>query len=231
MLTITERELCRYLDQTNVQPQATERDIRSFVEEARGYQFASVAIMPVWVPLATELLRGSETTIAAAVGYPLGTTPTECKVQETRWVVERGPADVELDLVMNIPMLKSGQYEALESDLRAVMGAAQGRVVKVIIELPILTGAEVVIASMLCEKVKADYVKTSTGFTAFQGWRVCQPRDVSLIKSVVGDRVKVKASGGLKTLREALSMIDAGASRIGTSCGVAIVGDYRRWSN
>ncbi len=229
MIKITEKELVKFIDQTNLKPQATEEEMRKFLEEAKKYDFCGVAIMPAWAPLASKILKGSDVKIVVAIGFPLGTIPTELKVEEVKWVLENS-SNCEIDMVMNIPLLKSGKYVAVRKDIEAVVKAAEGVPVKVIIEVPLLTKDEIVIASLISELAGAQYVKTSTGFKGFKGWRPTTAEDVRFIKSVVGDKMKVKAAGGIRTLSQALEIIEAGASRIGTSSGVQIVEDYRRLS-
>jgi deoxyribose-phosphate aldolase len=227
MIKFSEETIVRYIDQTNLKPDATTRDISSFVEEAREYGFCSVAIMPSWIPLAKTILDGGKTTIVGAIGFPLGTCTTSSKVAEARWAIKHGPEDVEIDMVMNVPFLKSGQYGLLEKDIRLVVEASESHIVKLIIEVPILTKQEIVIASLIAGNAGVDYVKTSTGFKHFKGWRPSTVDDVLLIKSVVGDSMKIKVSGGISTLTQSLRVIKAGASRIGTSSGVAITNTFR----
>jgi len=222
-MKLTVKHLVKYLDQTNLKPEATEEEIREFIEKSKEFEFYGVAVMPLWVPLAREILKGSETRLVVAIGYPLGTIPTELKVQEVKWAVENGPSNLEIDMVMNLALLKSGNYDGVREDINAVVKAADGRIVKVIIEAPLLKREEVVIASMLSELGGAHFVKTSTGYKGLYGWRPTTVEDVKLIKSVVGERLKIKAAGGINTLDQVLALIEAGASRIGTSSGVHIV--------
>jgi deoxyribose-phosphate aldolase len=228
MPVASERDIANLIDQTNLKPEATPAEITAFVTRAREHKFRSVAIMPGWIPLAARLLGKAETTVVAAIGFPLGTTPTEGKVSETLWAIENGPPDTEIDMVMNISLLKSRRYGDVERDIAAVVAAAKGHVVKIIIEAPLLTEDEIVMASMLCEKGGANFVKTSTGFKAFRGWRPSTVSDVVLIREAVGDRLKIKVAGGIKSLEQLLAVVEAGASRIGTSSGVEIVESWRR---
>jgi len=231
MLDISRQELARRLDQTNLNAQSTRDDMAAFLQEARDYGFAAAAIMPIWIPLARDILSGSSTTVVAAIGFPLGTTLTQGKVQETRWAIANGPEDIEIDVVINVPMLKSRQYEMVERDLNAVVEAAEGRIVKAIIETPILADDEIVIASMIAERAGAHFVKTSTGFKQFRGWRPSSEEDIRLIRCAIGCRLKVKIAGGVATLDQALKALDAGADRIGTSRGVTIVESLQRYAN
>lgn len=229
MLTINEGQLVKYLDQTNLQPQVSKDEMRHFLEEARGYGFCGVAIMPSWVPLAAKILDGSETRIVAAIAFPLGTLPTKLKVQETRWVITHSPPSTEIDMVINNAFLKAREYGKVKDDICAVIEAAEGHTVKVIIEVPALTRDEAVIASLISEEAGAQFVKTSTGFKGFRFMRPTTVEDVKLLKSVVGDRVMVKAAGGISRLDQVLAIVEAGASRVGTSSGVRIVEAYRQF--
>jgi len=226
----TERDIARLIDQTNLKPEATAAEIASFVTQAKEHRFCAVAIMPGWIPLANQLLGDGDTTVVAAIGFPLGTTPTEGKVRETMWAIKNGPPRTEIDMVMNVSLLKSRRYTGVENDISAVIAAAKGHIVKVIIEVPLLTPDEIIIASMLTEKTGADFVKTSTGFKAFRGWRPSTAEDVALIRQAVGDRLRIKVAGGIKNLEELLAVVEAGASRIGTSSGVGILETCRRLS-
>jgi deoxyribose-phosphate aldolase len=226
-MKITEYQLAQSIDQTNLNPKATETEITDFVINARTYNFCSTAIMPAWIPLATQLLQGGQTTVVAAIGFPLGTCTTFSKVAETNWSIEHGPEDIEIDMVMNVPLIKSFRYDALEKDIRAVADAATGHTVKVIIEVPVLTCEEIVIASLIAENAGADFIKTSTGFKPLKNWRPSTTEDVRLIKSAIGSRLKIKVAGGIGTLSQAFAILEAGASRIGTSSGNAIVDAFR----
>jgi deoxyribose-phosphate aldolase len=229
MNDITENSLVRSIDQTNLNPAITAPEISSFIQEAKEYGFFSIAIMPSWIPLATDILQGGNTTIVAAIGYPMGTCTTSSKVAETRWAIKNGPKDIEIDMVMNVPLLKSGKYDQLEKDIIEVVNVAESHVVKVILEVPILTKQEVVIASLISERAGVDFVKTSTGFKPFRGWRPSTVDDVKLIRSAVDGRIKVKVAGGISTLSQAISVLQAGASRIGTSSGVTIMKEYKKF--
>lgn len=233
---ITEEELVKIIDQTNLRTDLSEEEIKEFIEEAKRYNFYGIAVMPIWVPLATKMLANSDMKIIAAIGFPLGAIPTELKIEETKWVIENGPSSsdkLEIDFVMNITQLKSGNYAAVRNEISEIVKAAEGRVVKVIIEVPLLTREEIVIASLLAEAAGAHYVKTATGFRGwgFPGpslWRPTTAEDVTLIKNVVGNKLKVKVSGGMETLSDVLAVIEAGADRIGTAYGVQIINEYRK---
>jgi deoxyribose-phosphate aldolase len=214
-------ELAKWIDHTVLKPDTTEEVIRTTCQEANQYGFASVCINPTWVPLVYKLLHGHTSKICTVIGFPLGATLPEVKAMETRLAVEKG-AD-EIDMVMNIGALKSGNYELVERDIRAVVRAAGRQIVKVIIETCLLTDEEKVKASAIAQRASANFVKTSTGFSS-GGATV---KDVALMRKVVGSQMGVKASGGVRTYDEACKMVEAGATRIGASASVAIVGNNK----
>ncbi len=214
-------ELAKWIDHTLLKPDTTEDQIKKICEEAIQYNFASVCINPSWVPLAYKMLRGHSSKVCTVIGFPLGSTFPEVKAAETRLVVEKG-AD-EIDMVMNIGALKSGAYELVERDIRAVVRAAGRQIVKVILETCLLTDEEKVKASAIAQRAGANFVKTSTGFSS-GGATV---KDVALMRKVVGQQMGVKASGGVRTYEEACKMVEAGATRIGASASVAIVGNSK----
>jgi len=222
------RELARLIDHTALKPDTTEARIRTLCEEARRYGFAAVCVNPCYVPLAAELLQGSEVAVCTVVGFPLGANRTTIKAAEAEQAIRDGAA--ELDMVLNIGLLKSGRLREVLEDIRAVVEVARqappppGRdriLVKVILETALLTDAEKETACRLALEAGADFVKTSTGF-AGGGATV---EDVALMRRVVGDRMGVKASGGIRTRAQAEALVAAGASRLGTSAGVALVQD------
>ncbi|WP_046721566.1 deoxyribose-phosphate aldolase [Heyndrickxia coagulans] len=211
--------LAAYIDHTLLKPEATEKDILKLTAEAAQYHFASVCIHPYWVKLAARELAGTGVKVCTVIGFPLGATTAETKAFETKKAIEDG-AD-EIDMVINIGALKSGDIEAVEADIRAVVEAAQGKLVKVIIETCLLTNEEKELACRLAVKAGAHFVKTSTGFST--GGATIE--DVKLMRQTVGDKAGVKASGGIHTKAEAEAMIEAGATRIGASSGVKIVSE------
>ncbi len=227
----TAQELARRIDQTNLNPQATAEEIIHFTETAIKYDFLTISVMPGWIPLINKTFPNSPIIIDPAIGFPLGTVTTEQKVRETLWVLNHLPSNAEIDMVMNIPMLKSRQYKQVIDDISRVVSAAKGHTVKVIIEAPILNPDEIIIASLLCQKAGAHFVKTSTGFNHFRGWRPSTPEDVQLIRSAVGDQMQIKIAGGIKTLAQALDALDAGADRIGTAFGIQIMDEYHRFNS
>ncbi|MGG3707023.1 deoxyribose-phosphate aldolase [Heyndrickxia coagulans] len=208
-----------YIDHTLLKPEATEKDILKLTAEAAQYHFASVCIHPYWVKLAARELAGTGVKVCTVIGFPLGATTAETKAFETKKAIGDG-AD-EIDMVINIGALKSGNTEAVEADIRAVVEAAQGKLVKVIIETCLLTNEEKELACRLAVKAGAHFVKTSTGFST--GGATVE--DVKLMRQTVGDKAGVKASGGIHTKAEAEAMIEAGATRIGASSGVKIVSE------
>ncbi|MGG3771623.1 deoxyribose-phosphate aldolase [Heyndrickxia faecalis] len=211
--------LAAYIDHTLLKPEATEKDILKLTAEAAQYHFASVCIHPYWVKLAARELAGTGVKVCTVIGFPLGATTAETKAFETKKAIGDG-AD-EIDMVINIGALKSGDTEAVEADIRAVVEAAQGKLVKVIIETCLLTNEEKELACRLSVKAGAHFVKTSTGFST--GGATIE--DVKLMRQTVGDKAGVKASGGIHTKAEAEAMIEAGATRIGASSGVKIVSE------
>ncbi|BAU27185.1 deoxyribose-phosphate aldolase [Aneurinibacillus soli] len=211
------RELALYIDHTLLAPEASAAQIDRLCQEAREHGFYAVCINPYWVRRAKQELVGSNVKVATVIGFPLGAAVTEVKAFEAAKAVEDG-AD-ELDMVLNIGALKSGEDEEVRRDIAAVVAAAASRPVKVIIETGLLTEAEKVQACRLSEEAGAQFVKTSTGF----GPGGATVEDVALMRRTVGDTVSVKASGGVRTYEAAKAMIRAGADRIGTSSGIAIV--------
>ncbi len=209
--------LARLIDHTVLKPDTTERQIRELCAEAREYCFASVCVSPVWVPTAAAELAGATPLVCTVVGFPHGATRSAVKAFETAQAVADG-AD-EIDMVLAIALLKSERYAEVEADVRAVVEAAQGRTVKVILETALLTDEEKVIACVLAQNAGADFVKTSTGFASSGA----SPQDVALMRRVVGDGMGVKASGGVRSAEDAYAMVEAGATRLGASAGVAIL--------
>ncbi len=206
-----------YIDHTLLKPEATEAQIEELCREAIKFDFYSVCINPSYVKTAAQALRGSAVRICCVVGFPLGATTTAVKAFETAEAVENGAA--EIDMVIHVGALKDKKEDYLTADIAAVVKAAAGCPVKVIIETGLLTEAEKVLACKLSKEVGASYVKTSTGF----GPGGATVADIMLMRETVGPEIGVKASGGVRDLDAALQMIEAGATRIGTSSGVTIV--------
>ncbi len=210
-------ELNKYIDHTLLKAEATSADIKKICEEAIEYDFKSVCVNSCYTELVKESLEKSDVLVCTVVGFPLGAMSIDAKAFEAKKAVEDG-AD-EIDMVINIGKLKEKDYEYVKKDIEAVRKATEGKVLKVIIETCLLTDEEKVKACEISVDCKADFVKTSTGFST-GGAKV---EDVKLMKQTVGENALVKASGGIHTREEALSMIEAGADRIGASSGIKIV--------
>jgi deoxyribose-phosphate aldolase len=218
-LTAIDPAIAGLIDHTLLRADATRDDIVKVCHEARKYNFASVCINPYWVPLAAAELAGSAVKVCTVVGFPLGATSTEAKVAETEAALRVGAQ--EIDMVQNVGALRSGDHDAVKSDIAAVVDAAHraGAIVKVILETALLDDNQKVMASMLAKMAKADFVKTSTGF----GPSGATAHDVELMRLAVGPEMGVKASGGIRTLDDLKKMAAAGATRIGASASVKIV--------
>lgn len=208
--------LAAYIDHTLLKPDAGREQILKLCAEAEHWHFAAVCVNPRWVAEASHALKGSSVRVCTVIGFPLGAVPTAVKALEARQAVTDG-AD-ELDMVISIGDLKDGRDAYVSQDIRAVKDAAQGRIVKVIIEACLLTDEEKQRACRLAVEGGTDFVKTSTGFS--KGGATVH--DVQLMRRTVGPDIGVKAAGGIHTREEALAMIAAGANRIGASAGVAI---------
>ena len=209
------------IDHTNLKPMATEGDIEKLCLEAKENNFASVCINPCNIPMAKKLLEGSEVKVCTVIGFPLGANSVTIKAAETAEAYDMG-CD-EFDMVINIGALKDGKYDYVRDEIAAVVAAAKGKCVKVIIETGLLTDEEKIVATKLSCEAGACFVKTSTGVSS-TGATV---HDVALMKANVSEGVKVKASGGIKTAEFALELVKAGADRLGTSSGIAIVDDIK----
>ncbi len=212
-------DVARFIDHTLLKPEATRAEIETLCQEARANSFASVCVNPFWVKECAYLLYGSTVKVCTVVGFPLGATPADVKAFETRRAIFDGAT--EIDMVINIGALKSGDDEAVERDIRAVVEAAHDAcaIVKTILETALLTDDEKVRACVLAKEAGADFVKTSTGFSK-GGATVA---DIELMRRTVGATIGVKAAGGVRDLASAKEMIAAGATRIGASAGVKIV--------
>lgn len=210
-------ELAQYIDHTLLKPQATKNDIAKLCQEARLYRFYSVCVNPYWVAFCKEQLKGSDVKVCTVIGFPLGANTTDTKVFEAKKALQDG-AD-ELDMVVNLGALKSGDWETVSSDIQAIRQIGSYFTLKVIIETSVLTDEEKIKVCQLAEKAGADFVKTSTGFTG--GGATTQ--DVALMRKTVSAKIQVKASGGIRTRQDFDAMVAAGASRIGASAGVKII--------
>lgn len=218
-MNISQKGLAAYIDHTALKPETTPADIEKLCKEAREYGFASVCVNSSYVPLAKKLLEGSAVEVCTVVGFPLGAMSSEAKLGEARQALRDGAK--ELDMVINIGRLKSRDEQYVGSEIRALAKLAHRHraLLKVIIETALLADEEKVLACALAKEAGADFVKTSTGF----GGGGATVEDIRLMRSTVGPDMGVKASGGVKDCAAAVALIEAGATRIGTSSGVAIV--------
>lgn len=210
--------MAKMIDHTQLKPDTTQDKIEQICNEAKEYGFASVCVNPYWVPFCYERLKDTEVKVCTVIGFPLGATTMETKAYETKQAIEQGATEV--DMVINIGALKSEDYETVQSDIEAVVRATEGKALtKVIIETSLLTEDEKVKACELAKEAEADFVKTSTGFSGGGA----TPEDIALMRKTVGPDMGVKASGGVRDREGADAVIEAGATRIGASAGMAIV--------
>ena len=220
------KELAKFIDHTLLKPETAEEEIRKLCAEASEYEFASVCVNPHWVPLCAKLLDGTTVKICTVIGFPLGANSKEVKAFEASSALQAGAN--EFDMVINIGALKSLDYRAVYEDISVIVNTVHPHTVKVIIETALLTDREKIEACAIAKEAGAHFVKTSTGFA--KGGATVD--DIQLMKKVVGEKMEVKASGGVRDYETAIEMIKAGATRIGASAGVAIVkgekgkGDY-----
>lgn len=210
-------QLSRYIDHTLLKPEATLVQIEKLCVEAKEHGFFSVCVNSVYVSTCAQLLKNTPVKVCSVVGFPLGTMDTESKAFETKNAIKNGAQ--EIDMVIHVGALKDRHLETVRDDIKAVVAAAQGHTVKVIIETSLLSEEEKVLACKAALEAHAHFVKTSTGF----GGGGATVEDVRLMKSVVGSALEVKASGGIKNAEQARAMIEAGATRLGTSSGITIV--------
>ncbi|MCG8573200.1 MAG: deoxyribose-phosphate aldolase [Spirochaetes bacterium] len=215
---LTARDVAGLIDHTLLKPDATEEQYDKLCEEAKQYDFCSVCVNSSWVSYVAKKLKGSKVKVCAVVGFPLGAMDSRTKAFETRRAIEEGAQ--EIDMVINVGALKSGNLKKVEEDIREVRrGCQKNTILKVIIETGFLTDDEKIMACQLSKKAEADFVKTSTGF----GKGGATAGDIALMRRTVGPKMGVKASGGVRTLNDVKLMVAAGATRIGASSGVAIV--------
>ncbi|WP_302530607.1 deoxyribose-phosphate aldolase [Megamonas funiformis] len=208
----------KLIDHTALKPNTNKESILKLIAEAKTYDFASVCVNPCWVALAHQELKNTDIKVCTVIGFPLGANTTEVKVFETKDAIEKGAQ--EIDMVINIAMLKDKEYDYVENEIHQIVEAAKDKaIVKVIIETCLLTDEEKIKACELSQKAGADFVKTSTGFST-GGATV---HDIALMRKTVGAEMGVKASGGVHTHEEALAMVEAGATRIGASAGVKLL--------
>jgi len=223
-MEISKKQIAKMVDHTLIKPTATRNDVEKLCKEAGKYGFGCVCANSMYVSLAKQLLRGTDVKVCSTVGFPFGATLPEVKAFEAEKAVEKGAQ--EIDMVINIGALKSGDYETVKKDIETVVNVKRSHsdlVIKVIIETGYLTTQEKIMACRLAKDAGADFVKTSTGLVG--GATV---EDVKLMRETVGKDMGVKAAGGIRTFKEALAMIEAGANRIGTSTGVAIIEEIPR---
>jgi deoxyribose-phosphate aldolase len=219
-LKVSKSYLAKIIDSTLVKATATKNDVERLCQEAIQYGFGCVIVNPVHVRLAASILKGTDVKVGSTVGFPFGVSLLDVKALEAARAVEDGAC--ELDMVMNLSAFKSGDYELVKRDIEAVTALKRrfsGLIVKVIIETPLLTSEEKVMACKIVKEAGADFVKTSTGL--FGGGATVE--DVKLMRQVVGKDFGVKAAGGIRTYADAVAMIEAGANRIGTSTAVAVI--------
>ncbi len=209
--------LNKYIDHTLLKPESTKEQILTVCTEAKENDFASVCVNPTWVKTVSEALEGTDVMTCTVIGFPLGANTSAVKAFETKDAIANG-AD-EIDMVINVAALIEGNTELVYEDIKAVVDAANGTTVKVIIETSLLNDEQKTTACELILKAGANFVKTSTGFNGGGATKA----DIELFKSVVKDECKIKASGGVRTYEDAMTMINAGADRIGTSGGVSII--------
>lgn len=218
---MTKAEVAQMIDHTLLKPEATKEQIKTLCEEAKEYGFHSVCVNSSYVPYCAELLKDSGVAVCTVVGFPLGAMSTKGKAAETEIAVKDGAT--EIDMVIHVGMIKSKEWEYVSEDIKAVVAAAgEGVLVKVILETCLLTDEEIVEASKVAKAAGADFVKTSTGFST-GGATV---KDVKLMREAVGPELGVKASGGVRDAAFAKEVIEAGATRLGASAGVAILEDW-----
>jgi len=218
MLRISNKKLASYIDHTLLKKEAKEEDIEKLCKEAIEYGFKTVCLYPIHIPIAKKLLKGKKTIPIAVIDFPKGRSLILKKVKETEDAIKKGA--MEIDMVIDYMALKNKDYKKVFNGIKAVVETAKPKIVKVILEISELTDNEKIIACALAKAAGAKFVKTSTGFSK-SGATI---KDVKLMKEIVGKDVLVKASGGIRTKKDALEMINAGASRIGASSSVKIVG-------
>ena len=207
----------RLIDHTILKPEASIDDIRKLCIEAKEYNFYSVCVNSAYVNVAYNFLLHSDVKVCSVVGFPLGAMIKEAKAYEAKFAVDSGAE--EIDMVINIGLLKSGKIDLFERDIKKVREACKASVLKVIIETCLLDDKEKILACKIAKEYGADFVKTSTGFSTGGATE----HDIELMRKTVGDKIGVKASGGIKTYEDAIKMINAGANRLGTSSGIAIM--------
>lgn len=215
-------ELNKYIDHTNLKNTATLKDIEKLCKEAIEYDFASVCVYPYYVPMVTEMLKGSNVNVCTVIGFPSGMSTTKTKIYEAKDAVENGAT--EIDMVINVAVLKNKNYSYVKREIEEIRDTINGNVLKVIIETCLLNREEIIKMTEICNETGVDFIKTSTGFSEY-GARI---EDVELINKYKSESLQIKASGGIRDIETAKSMIDVGATRIGTSSGVNIVNNLEK---
>ena len=216
--SITNKELAKKIQHTNVNPDATKEDMIQMAKDCIKYGFDGAMVLPAWIPTVQEVLEGTDVKICTAIGFPMGGSTTEAKVYETKNVFDLG-AD-QLDFMANVGLLKSGLYDEYKNEISQVVEAANGKPVKIMLEFGMLTEEEKIKAAKLAIEAGVTYVKNSSGWG--KGGKATV-EEIKLLKEIAGDKVLVKASGGIKTREDAISLLDAGAVSLGASSGIAIV--------
>ncbi len=215
-------ELAGLIDHTLLKPYSSEYDIKRICQEAKEYGFCSVCINPSYVSLASQFVRNTTVKVCSVLGFPFGANTLEVKIHEAKKAIQDGAN--EIDMVINLGALRSGKYEIVKNEIKKVVAQGKNKrniIIKVIIETGLLIEKEKILACQIVKESGADFVKTSTGFNA-SGATVS---DIKLLRNIVGPNFGVKASGGIRTLNDTLNMIEAGANRIGTSSGIAILNE------
>lgn len=212
------KDLSLYIDHTLLKPDATKSQIQKLIDEAIKYQFAAICVNPFWVSYCKNMLQHESVSLCTVIGFPIGAAQTDIKMAEAKQAIQDGAT--EIDMVINIGLVKDGMFEEVKKEIeRMVQVSKEKAIVKVIIETALLTKEEIKKVSQIVSEAKADFIKTSTGFSK-SGAKV---EDIKLMRKYGGNEIGIKASGGIRTKDQALQMIEAGATRIGTSAGVAIV--------
>lgn len=211
------KDIAQYIDHTALTAEKTEQDVLQLCEEAKTHGFWSVCINSGYIPLAKKALEGSEVKICTVVGFPLGANLPSVKAFEAKAAIEAGAEEV--DMVINVGLIKSNQWDLVKADIAEVLAACGDKLLKVILETCLLSKEEIVKACEICRKLNVGFVKTSTGFN--KGGATAE--DIALMRQTVGADIGVKASGGVRDTAGAMAMIDAGANRIGASAGIAII--------
>ena len=213
------RDIAKYIDHTNLRPYLTKKDIEKTCKEAIQYNFATVCINPIYVSSAAKYLKNSFSKVSTVIAFPLGAISTEMKYAEAMDAIDQGAE--ELDMVINIGYLKERKNDQLADEITKIVKASEGICLKVIIETCLLNTEEKIRISKIVKESGADYIKTSTGFSA----KGADAKDVKIIRKTVGDSIGIKASGGIKSLSDLNKMLNAGANRIGTSSGISILNE------